>query len=104
MERPSEERQWGRWTLNLETLCVETPLGSGPIARYEIAIDLVARSSEILAEIYKLASKTWVTSEDLGDFVRAMADIFGDVEAINGVEREIDAKALLARKYGGVRD
>ena len=62
---------WGKWTLDLET----NVLVHQERADYEVDLDRMATTTEVLDWIFHLTGKNWLTEEDLGHLVRAVAGI-----------------------------
>lgn len=90
--------QWGRWTFNAETACLETDVHPGLV--YQVRVDEMNTSAEILDWLFQLEEKSWVTSENLGDVVRAVADIIGRGVAGGGRDNPVDARAILTARFG----
>lgn len=89
---------WGKWTLNTSDYCLEHPgLGCLP---YKIPLEEFRNSAIILDWIFQLSEKTWMTSDDKGDLVQAILDIFGRDVCAGGVSSTIDPQEILSDRYG----
>lgn len=88
---------WGGWTFNTTNACLEHPMGTSP---YQVPVDEMTTSAEILDWIFQIEEKTWASSQVIGDFVAAIADILGRGVAGSGIDHPIDPKAILTAKYG----
>jgi len=87
---------WGSWTFNTTNACLEHPMGTSP---YQVPVYEMTNSAEILDWIFQIEEKTWATSQVIGDFVAAIADILGRGVAGGGIDHPIDPKKILAAKY-----
>jgi hypothetical protein len=67
---------------------------------YQIPVDEMTNSASILDWIFQVQEKTWASSSDVGDLVGAIESILGRGVAGGGVDRPIDPKVALSRKYG----
>lgn len=67
---------WGAWYFDPsnETLCYRDTRRDGEVS-YWIPLPFLAQDKDYLSFILHLSHKRWVTSADLGDFVRAVEDI-----------------------------
>lgn len=91
---------WGRWTLNPSNACLETDItvSGGPI--YQVSVDDMKDSASILDWIYQIEEKTWASSQDVGDLVRAIVEILGRNVCGGGIDHPIDPKVPLTNRYG----
>ncbi len=91
---------WGNWTLNTTNACLEysdPALGS---MIYQVPVDEMTTSAEILDWVFQIEEKTWANSAVIGDFVTAVAEILGRGVAGGGIDRPIDPKSILTANYG----
>lgn len=89
---------WGRWTFNPSNFCLETTIGATGL--YQIPVDEMINSASILDWIFQVSEKTWASSQDTGDLVKAIVDLLGRGVASGGVDHPLDAKARLAMVFG----
>lgn len=89
--------KWGPWTLNTTNACLEYPLGA---SCYQIPVDEMTNSPQILDWIFQLNEKTWTSAADVGHFVEAVEEILGRHVAGSGIDHEIDPKKTLTNNYG----
>lgn len=90
---------WGRWTLNTSNACLETtiaPSGAG----YQVPLGDLDTTAAMLDWIFQVQEKTWASTQDLGDLVEAIVEIFGRRVAGSGIETKIDAKKILSDRCG----
>ena len=89
--------RWGHWQLNGMAL---EYLEDGHW-RYEVDLERCRTSAQILDWLCQLAEKTWITSADLGDLVRALNHLGGHLQSsMCGCGKEngpVDWKGLLAK-------
>ncbi len=68
--KPESGDTWGNWRYKAKLLTLtHVP------EDYEIRLDECSTSAETLDWIFQVASKTWVTPEDLGNLILALDDI-----------------------------
>jgi len=60
----------------------------------------MTNSAQVLDWIFQIEEKTWASSQVIGDFVAAIAEILGRGVAGSGIDHSIDPKKALATKYG----
>lgn len=65
--------QWGKWKLTENRRWLEF----GPLATYEIPLANAETAQEICDWLFQVSLKSWCTSEDLGDLVKALRDTVG---------------------------
>lgn len=95
---------WGRWTFNPGNLCLETHLTVPGGQQYQIPVDEMTSSAAVLDWIFHQEEKTYLTSEDLGDLVRAIAALVGRGICANQQDHPVpkaDMVAKLQKRYGG---
>jgi hypothetical protein len=67
---------WGNWKLNHETPVLEyANFSLNGAGFYEIDLDRMTSSAEMLDAIFQVAGKRWISNEDIGDLVRALDDL-----------------------------
>jgi hypothetical protein len=71
MDKP-QQRQWGEWAYNPDNYTL-TYAGKG----YEVALDEITTSAEMLDWIFQLHGKSWVTPKVMHDFLTALDDLLG---------------------------
>ena len=91
---------WGNWTLNTNNACLEYVDPRDGAMIYQIAVDEMKNSANILDWLFQVEEKTWASSEDLGNLVTAVSEILGRGVAGGGVDNPIDPREALANKYG----
>jgi hypothetical protein len=86
-------RKWGEWVLDTERLCLVfrgKPVARGDgsnvtegveryvayLGHYEIDIEAIRRSSQLLDWIYQVGGKTWATARVTKDLINAFDSIF----------------------------
>lgn len=89
---------WGKWTLNTETGCLEITIPNTALT-YQVRLEECETSAQQLDWIFQLAEKTWITSTDIGDLVKALRDTFGRGVASMGKDHPIDAREIINRRY-----
>jgi hypothetical protein len=77
---PKHGDNWGRWKLNGHGDHWSLDLGS-----YWISLQNITSNAQMNDWIFQLASKTWVTAEDLGNLVLAFEDIFSPQATLCGM-------------------
>jgi hypothetical protein len=96
--------RWGRWTYDPKRLALYYIDDRG-FEIYEIRLDECNTSAEILDWIAQINTKTWASSQDIGELVKALDDLLsfqgkfcgGGKESSNG---SIDyAKRIVERKF-----
>lgn len=90
-------KKWGDWILIGQNL---TLVYTGPPAKYEIDLEIINSSSEMLDWIMQIAAKRWATPVIVGDLVKALNEIFLPQKSLcpGGVSREINARDLLLKR------
>jgi hypothetical protein len=99
-------QKWGDWTLDVRTaksytLVLDSPDRKDPDHHhhhhYEIPIDEITRSAQMLDWIFQLRMKTWVTNDIMGDLLSAFQDIFRPQGSLcgGGIDKTLDAEAWL---------
>ena len=91
---------WGRWTFNDANSCLETVIAPATGAIYQISVDEITTSAEMLDWLFQVEEKTWATSADVGDLISAFVALLGRSVASNGKDHPIDPKAILAKRFG----
>jgi hypothetical protein len=67
-----DKQQWGRWIFNANNLT----LVQSENTWYEIDLETITDSAEMLDWIFQMAQKSWVSTEDLGNLIRGFEDLF----------------------------
>lgn len=67
-----DRRAWGPWYLQTSNWVLFTEIPY----HYEIDLETITDSAQMLDWIFQIASKTWSTAEILGSLVQALQDIF----------------------------
>ena len=67
---------------------------------YQIALDEIHTSANILNWLYQIEEKTWASRQDVGQLVEAFSTIFGRGIAGSGIDRPVDAVKILTQSYG----
>jgi hypothetical protein len=89
---------WGNWKLDAGTLTLVSESPS-----YEIRLDEITDSAEMLDWIFQIQMKTWATNDVIGNLIRAFDDIFMPQGTLcgQGVGKTIDAEKFLRGRIGG---
>jgi hypothetical protein len=69
--RPHKGQRWGKWRFAEHNL---TLVHGG--AHYEIDLETIDRSAEMLDWILQVSGKAWASRQDVGQLVRAFDEIF----------------------------
>jgi len=69
---PPDRSTWGPWKFELKTLTLRYPSQHN----YEIRLDEVDGSAEMLDWVMQLQMKTWTTAADIGYLVEAFYKLF----------------------------
>lgn len=93
---------WGVWELNKENACLEYVDPDSDILIYQVPIDEMTTSAEILDWIFQIEEKSWATKVILGEFISAIVDILGRAVCGGGIEGGVDPKERLKNGYGVV--
>jgi hypothetical protein len=90
---------WGNWRLDAETLTLvlESP------SYYEIRLDEITDSAQMLDWIFQIQTKSWATNDVIGNLIRAFDDIFMPQGTLcgQGAGKTINAKKFLSERLGG---
>lgn len=62
-------RTWGKWTLNKNLTLTHQDRGS-----YELDLEKMATSAEVLDTIFQVSNKLWCSPKDAGDLLDALRD------------------------------
>lgn len=110
-------RRWGSWTFDLERVCLvhdATPVTRGEgrhdeyvafLGDYEIDVERIRQSSQVLDWIFQIRGKGWATSRVMRDLIEAFDDIFSPQANLcsNGFNKVIEnPKAFLKRRVATV--
>ena len=85
---------WGGWRLDASSLTLALQTGRH---HYEIDLEGITDSAQMLDWIFQLRMKAWVTNDILGDLISAFQDLFRPQNTIcgQGINKTIDAKEWL---------
>ena len=85
---------WGGWRLNASDLTMVLQSGRH---HYEIDLEGITDSAQMLDWIFQLRMKAWVTDDIIGDLILAFQDLFRPQNTIcgQGINKTIDAKEWL---------
>jgi hypothetical protein len=77
------KRQWGHWRLNpKDPLCLEYLEHPGDDHwLYYVDLERCRTSAEVLDWLCQVSQKTWATSEDVGDLLRALDHLAGRLQS-----------------------
>ncbi len=73
--KTSNHLTWGKWKLTLSTCELKYVVGPGQ-SLYNIDLETITSSSQMLDWIFQLRGKTYITSQDLADLLHAFKDLF----------------------------
>ena len=73
LERLKDGARWGDWHLEVGNLTLVLRSGHD---NYEIDLEQINDSAQMLDWIFQLRTKTWVTNDIIGDLLSAFQDIF----------------------------
>jgi hypothetical protein len=92
--KPESGDTWGNWRYNAKLLTL-----THVAEHYEIRLDECSTSAQMLDWIFQLATKTWMTSEDIGDLIHALKDIINPQANLCsfGTIKTLDVKKYLAK-------
>jgi hypothetical protein len=85
------QEQFGAWQLKVKTRV----LHHGVYPDYEIDLDKIKKSADVLDWIFQLQEKTWVTDAHIADFARCIRYLFGRRFCGSGSDGPIDIRARL---------
>jgi hypothetical protein len=78
-------RRWGRWQLRMSNLTLWLR-GVGGGCLFEMDLEEITTCADLVAQISYASQKTFMRSEEVGDLVRALDDIFDIQESFAGVD------------------
>ena len=98
MQPPVDGKSWGSWTFDLKTLT----LAYKGEHRYEVRLDEISDSAEMLDWLMQLQMKTWTTTEDIGQLVHAFYELFRPQQTLcgGGKDHTLNAKQFFIDRYG----
>jgi hypothetical protein len=87
--------KFGRWTINQSRLTLAHDEG------YEIDLEEMTCSAEMLDWIFQINAKAWATIDDLGQLVKALNEIFHPQRNLCGfgADHRLDATAFLKKRF-----
>ena len=92
-----DKTQWGIWRLEkYNWTLVHTGEGKG----YEIDLEKMNTTGQMLDWIFQMSKKAWVTRQDIGDLVKALDDIFDPQRNLCSLAtNSINASEFLRQQY-----
>jgi len=75
MNADVEVARWGIWQLKEGSVLRCGNFSLSGVGFYEIELDRMTSRAEMLDTIFQVANKNWITSEAIGDLVRALDDL-----------------------------
>jgi hypothetical protein len=99
MKEIREGDRWGDWTLeftdDMPFIALRASEGD-----YDINLNSIDGSAEMLDWIFQLRMKGWVTNGIVGDLVSAFQDIFRPQSTLcgAGIDKKLDAKTFLQKR------
>jgi hypothetical protein len=90
--------QWGDWTLEVDKCGTFLVLDTKEERHhYEINLDSIDGSAEMLDWIFQMRMKAWVTNNIMGDLLSAFQDIFRPQATLcgQGIDKKLDAERFL---------
>ena len=87
--------RFGRWAINYGTLTLNHDEG------YEIDLEGMTCSAEMLDWVFQINAKAWATIDDLGQLVKALNEIFRPQATLCGfgIDHHLDATAFLKQRF-----
>jgi hypothetical protein len=94
MKKFKDGAAWGDWHLEASNLTLVLKSGN---ASYEVDLEQITDSAQMLDWIFQLRTKPWVTNDTISDLVSAFQDLFSPQETIcgGGVNQTINPTAWL---------
>ena len=68
---PEHGDRWGRWEFDAKRLC----LVFQGIGGYEVDLEKMSTSAQMLDWIFQVSNKTWAERKDVGDLIQALEDL-----------------------------
>jgi hypothetical protein len=94
--------RWGDWMLDTDAqvLALDTRI-EGANHRYEIDLQTITDSAQMLDWIFQLRMKVWVNNDVMGDLLNAFQDIFRPQTFLcgGGHDKKLDARSHLTRMF-----
>jgi hypothetical protein len=89
--------QWGVWRLERANL---TLVHSGEGRSYEVDLEAMNTTGQMLDWIFQVSGKSWATRQDVGELVQALDDIFHPQQNLcpGGATRKIDASDVVKQR------
>lgn len=99
MPEPKYEngQTWGRWKLDTQAGTLDYYRDGHQTETYSIRLFEIDSNGEMLAWLYQLEEKAWVTLDDLGNLVKAFCALFDRGETVRSPQ--IDAKSMVTKKF-----
>jgi len=95
--RPEHGQSWGPWSLDKNRLVLENKRW-----KYEIYLERINCSAEMLDWIFQISNKGAYSAEDVGHLVRAFGDIFLPQANLcsSGKDKPFDSPEYLKTLFG----
>ena len=99
IEAIKDGSRWGDWILHADTLALEY---RGEHGRYEIDLETITDSAQMLDWIFQVRIKAWVTNDVMGDLISAFEGIFRPQGSLcgQGIDKKLDATKFLKKRLG----
>ena len=87
---------WGNWRLKVDNLTLEHKDG-----KYYVDLESVVSSAELADWIFQISMKSWASTEDVGNLVRALDAIFYPQANLcsGGRDKHLNAKVYLEELF-----
>ena len=97
---PAHGDKWGHWKFDAKNL-VLTYFNDQGQSYYEINLESMTSSAQMLDWIFQVNMKTWASRKDIGDFVQALDDLFMPQANLcsGGVDKSLDASKFLHKRF-----
>lgn len=88
-----------RWLVNADCMTLDAYVDGGKSVLYPLDLECCRSSAEVLDWIAQLAHKSWMTTEDLGSFVRGLDALLGlqTRYCSRGKDRHVSAQEVRER-------
>ena len=93
---PSQGDRWGNWEYDAKNFVLEYVENDGSHG-YQVGLDDMTTSAQMLDWIFQVCVKTWVTQKDKGDLIDALQDLLHPQGTLcsGGQGKTLDATKLL---------
>jgi hypothetical protein len=101
---PCHGKMWGPWKLNARNLTL-THTKAYPSSDYEINLERMNTSGQMLDWIFQVHDKTWCSPQDMGLLIAALRELFHPQSTLcsGGGSHTLDATAHLQKLLGKPR-